>query len=271
MALKRKWIGSPNYSSRGGSAVRLIVLHTAEGALTIEALGNFFASSSSGVSSHTGIDDSPGMIGEYVKRPNKAWTAANANPVAVQAELCAFASWSATEWGRHPAMLENAALWIAEEAAYFGIPITRLSPSQAQGGGRGVCQHDDLGSWGGGHWDCGGGFPFDHVLELAREGGGGQEEMGYPNWWWDWVRWLRDGSPEGGRPDAAPDKIPEWAWDGWAELEGVGQGWGMTSAERDWVDWRLAGAVDSSRPDDVPDKIPDRWWPDNEYVTDRLR
>jgi N-acetylmuramoyl-L-alanine amidase len=166
--LTRKAIPSPNYSSRGGASVRLIVIHTAEGATTIESLGNFFASSSAGVSSHTGADDKKGVIGEYVKRGNKAWTASNANPVAVQIELCAFASWSRDTWMQHPNMLENCTRWIAEEAAAFGIPITKLSASQAQGSGRGVCQHNDLGSWGGGHWDCGSGFPIDHVLDLAR-------------------------------------------------------------------------------------------------------
>jgi hypothetical protein len=39
-----------------------------------------------------------GTIGEYVSRPNKAWTQSGANPVAVSAELCtpsgAAASWT---------------------------------------------------------------------------------------------------------------------------------------------------------------------------------
>ena len=126
MTLTRKWIPSPNYSSRGGANVRLIVVHTAEGALTIEALGNFFKSSSAGVSSHTGADDKKNTIGEYVKRGNKAWTAANANPYAVQIELCAFAKWSRDEWMRHPNMLANCAAWIKEEAAKFEIPIVRF-------------------------------------------------------------------------------------------------------------------------------------------------
>ena len=167
--LTRKPFPSPNYSSRGGATVRLIVLHTAEGATTIESLGSFFGNSSSQVSSHTGIDDTPGVIGEYVKRDGKAWTAMNANPVAIQTELCAFAKWSSAEWQKHPDMLENAARWVAEEAKFFGIPITRLSPAQAQGSGRGVCQHSDLGAWGGSHWDCGGSFPIDSVIARAKE------------------------------------------------------------------------------------------------------
>lgn len=167
--LTRRAIPSPNYSGRGGATVRLIVLHTAEGALTIEALGNYFANPSADVSSHVGIDDKPGLVGEYVKRADKAWTASNANPVAVQAELCAFAKWSSSEWDKHPAMLENCARWLAEEAAAFGLPLTKLTASQAQGTGRGVCQHTDLGSWGGGHWDCGTSFPLDQVLKRAKE------------------------------------------------------------------------------------------------------
>jgi len=168
MALKRVWIPSPNYSSRGGSGVRLIVLHTAEGARTIESLGNFFASSSAGVSSHAGADDKANTIGEYVKRSNKAWTQANANPVAVSIEACGFASWSTSEWqNNHGNMLNNIAAWIAEEAKQYGIPIKKLSSGEAQGNGRGVCQHRDLGSWGGNHSDCGNGFPMDDVIRKA--------------------------------------------------------------------------------------------------------
>src|SRR5215467_2106629 len=101
MALKRVGIPSPNYSSRGGSKVRLIVLHTAEGALTYQSLGSYFANPASQVSSHAGIDDTPNTVGIYVKRADKAWTAANANPYAIQAELCAFAEWDSAEWNKH--------------------------------------------------------------------------------------------------------------------------------------------------------------------------
>jgi hypothetical protein len=167
MALKRVAMPSPNYSSRGGAKVRLIVLHTAEGSRTIESLGNFFANPSAGVSSHAGADDKANTVGIYVERPNKAWTAADFNPVAVQLEMCAFAAWSTAEWDQHPNMLDNCAKWIAEEAAAFGVPIRRLTAAQAQGNEAGVCQHIDLGSRGGGHVDCGNGFPMDRVLQMA--------------------------------------------------------------------------------------------------------
>lgn len=167
-SLKRVWIPSPNYSSRGGMAVRLIVLHTAEGARTFEDLGHFFGNGSAQVSSHVGIDDTPGTIGEFVKRQNKAWHVAAFNPVAVGAEQCAFASWTRNDWLQHPHLIQNAAMWVAEEAAKYNIPIVALTPQQAQSGGRGVCQHRDLGPAGGGHNDCGDGYPIDIVLNLAR-------------------------------------------------------------------------------------------------------
>jgi Putative peptidoglycan binding domain/N-acetylmuramoyl-L-alanine amidase len=171
MALKRVSIPSPNVSSRGGEKVRLIVVHTSEGAQSYQSLGSFFANPSSQVSSHTGIDDTAGTIGEYVGRSNKAWTSANANPVAVQTELCtpsgAAQGWSAATWNSHATMLSNCAAWIAEEAAQFKIPIVKLSPQQAQSGSAGVCGHGDLGSWGGGHTDPGPNFPWSQVIAMA--------------------------------------------------------------------------------------------------------
>jgi len=249
--------------------VRLIVLHTAEGARTIEDLGAFFGRTSSGVSSHTGIDDKQGIIGEYVKRPNKAWTAANANPVAVQTELCAFAAWSAAEWSKHGAMLDNCARWIAEESAQFGIPITKLTPSQAQGSGRGVCQHVDLGTWGGGHHDCGTSFPIDDVISKAKGyasgQGGGDDEMGYPDWYWQWSNWyLTTNRDPATRPKSAPKEIPKWAWEANDKQLQLLNRYGMTSAERDWITWYLGGRQ-GARPN-VPQTIPDRWWDDEKYV-----
>ena len=169
--LNRIWIPSPNFSSRLGSSVRMAVLHTAEGALNFQALGHFFADSAVQASSHVGIDDTLGTIGEFVTRGNKAWTQAAFNPVAVSAELCGFASWTREQWlGDHEDMLRNAAMWVAEECNRFGIPIVALTPTQAQGTGRGVCQHSDLGTAGGGHHDCGPGFPMDVVIDWAKNG-----------------------------------------------------------------------------------------------------
>jgi hypothetical protein len=65
-------------------------------------------------------------------------------------------------------MIRNAGRWVGEEAAAFGIPLVSLSAYDAQHGAAGVCDHVDLGGWGGGHWDCGDAFPMDRVLDIAR-------------------------------------------------------------------------------------------------------
>lgn len=264
MTLIRKPIPSPNYYRRGSSKVRLLVLHTTEGAKTIEELGNYFAQRSSRVSSHAGADDKKKTIGEYVKRPFAAWTVGAGNLISMNMELCARASWTTEEWNRHPNMLENCALWIAEEAAAWDIPIVKLTPSQAQGSGRGVCQHRDLGVWGGGHHDCGDGFPIDRVLDMAR-GNGGEDELGYPDWYWEWSNWYltTDRDPKT-RPANAPQDIPQWAWDANEELKKVGYRYGMTVDERKWIDWYMGGKVGPRPP--VPQTIPDRWWDDHAYV-----
>jgi hypothetical protein len=149
--------------------VRLIVVHTAEGATTIESLGAYFQNPANQVSSHVGIDDlAKNTVATYVQRGQKAWTQASANPVCVSAELCAFAAWSSSEWNKHQTMLENCAQWIAEEAAAFGLPIVALSDGAAQGSGRGVCEHRQLGAWGGNHSDCGSSFPMADVIAMAK-------------------------------------------------------------------------------------------------------
>jgi hypothetical protein len=104
-----------------------------------------------------------------VTRGNKAWTAAEFNPVAVQIELCGFAAWTRDEWlNHHDNMLRNCADWWREEAGRFGLPIEWLSATAAQGSGHGGCEHEDFGVRGGGHVDCGPGFPKDYVISLAR-------------------------------------------------------------------------------------------------------
>jgi hypothetical protein len=229
--LERVWIGSPNWSYRDEAGVRLIVAHTAEGARNFRDLGAFFQGDV-GASSHVGIDDELGVIGEYVERADKAWTQANYNPSCVSVELCAFAEWSPEEWSRHPNMLANVADWIAEEAAHFGIPIVRLSAAQAQGGGTGVCMHVDLGSGGGGHWDCGPGFPINDVIEMAKGGSpqapelpkGGDDDM-FIRSSDGTVRWfIADGKksywrpiPKGAEPNVA-DRIVDDPNDTWLGL-----------------------------------------------------
>jgi hypothetical protein len=167
-----------------------VVIHTAEGALSYQALGSYFANPVSQVSSQVGIDDTPGVIGEYVRRDMKSWAAAAANPYSTQAELCGFAAWDRATWLAHPVMLANATQWIAEECAAFGIPMVRIDAAEAQGGGTGVCGHVDLGVNGGNHSDPGPNFPWDVVMggiAPAPTGGGAVEICSTPSGRGYWI------------------------------------------------------------------------------------
>jgi len=164
-------IASPNYSQRSGRTPRLVIIHTAEGARTVESLGNFFRSAAVQASSHVGIDDK--RIEQYVPYSMAAWTAGGANSISDQAELCGFASWSRQVWlTQHMRMLELTAQWVRERCLARGIPIVKITPKQVAAGSAGVCGHVDwtVGTGEGSHWDPGPQFPWDVVMNLANGG-----------------------------------------------------------------------------------------------------
>ena len=168
MALTRVWTPSPNYS--GGGTKRLLVAHSMEGFTGSNGAldcARYFQGNV-GASSQVCIDNNRGKVWECVSRSNGAWTQCNYNSVSVSAEMSGYASWSRDKWlGEREPSLRNLADWLAEESKALGIPLVKLTPSQAQSSGRGVCYHSDLGSAGCGHSDPGAGFPIDQVLAWA--------------------------------------------------------------------------------------------------------
>jgi hypothetical protein len=163
-------ISSPNRSARGSNPVRLVVLHTAEGARTVTELGNYFANASVQASSHVGIDDTG--LEQYVPYSEAAWTILSANPISDNAELCGFAAWTRDMWlTQHMPMLRNAAAWIRGRCQARGIPIVKLTPAQVGAGRAGVCGHVDwtIGMKDGTHTDPGTAFPWDVVMSLAAQ------------------------------------------------------------------------------------------------------
>jgi hypothetical protein len=173
MALTRLWRPSPHHSARSAK-VRLIVLHTTEGAQTIEDLAAWFANPAAKVSSHVGADNRrQGTIAEYVRRDRAAWAQGKYNSDATCIEMCtpkgAANGWSRSHWlNTQGWMLDNTAAWIAEEAKFYGIPIVKLSAGQAQGSGRGLCGHVDIQP--ADRTDPGPGFPWDYVISKAAGG-----------------------------------------------------------------------------------------------------
>lgn len=161
-------IPSPNHGGARGPLL-WVILHTAEGALTVTALGNYFASPASGVSSHVGIDDH--QIAQYVDYSQQAWAARSANPNSDQAELCGFAAWTRATWLQHPGMLENAAQWIADRCRARGIPPVKIGPADVAAHRPGVIGHVDItnGLHDGTHQDPGTSFPWDIVMARVQQ------------------------------------------------------------------------------------------------------
>jgi N-acetyl-anhydromuramyl-L-alanine amidase AmpD len=172
---------SGNQSSRDGARPSLIVLHTTTdpdggkpqfwdkpGLKDLRRLGNWFANPDSAVSSHV-ANDEQGHDARYVRDSRKAWTEVAFNSVGLSIEQIGTDEYSRGNWlTQRAAQLENTAEWIAHWHKKWGIPIARAKVSGSTVVRPGVATHAQLGSAGGGHDDPGPGYPFGHVLVLAR-------------------------------------------------------------------------------------------------------
>lgn len=168
-----------NFRTGRRTRVRLLALHTTEGALTMASLAAFQRRMGNS-SYHAGSDDD--LIAYMVNRSNEAWHLRNGNPMADGFVMCAFARWSEQEWLDHPTMLENCAWWLASCARERGLPLRHLTLAQAGDAVRnrnhpgGVIAHWDYtrATSDGTHWDCGSNFPWTQVLTRARAIQGGR-------------------------------------------------------------------------------------------------
>lgn len=173
-------IPCPDYSSRGNKRIVAGIVHTAEGALTVTELGNFFKNTPRFVSSHVGVD-AAGRQGRYVPDKWAAWTNPDVNESTLTLEQCAFARWSEKEWLAKPLLLEATARWMAEVNVRYGIPLRWLTPAQLNA----AVRANDVRAGGfsdhycvtvararvGGHTDCGPGFRGrvkDQIIARAR-------------------------------------------------------------------------------------------------------
>jgi hypothetical protein len=167
------WHPSPSYSPGSvGSRPTRLCLHTTEGATTNPNICGFLQGHN-GVSYHASVDNVSRTCYEYVYETDGAWAQCNANSTTVCLVMCtpsgASAGWSSDYWWNNQRkMMENAAQWLADQhRQYPHIPLVALNNSQAQSGVHGVCEHQNLQSWGCSHSDCGA-MPMDKLLDLAK-------------------------------------------------------------------------------------------------------
>ena len=137
------WTPSPNYSSRAGNRVRLIVVHDCEGSYAGSV--GWFTQSRSQVSAHIVLSEDGARATQMVAWANKAWHACNFNPFSDGIEAAGFAAkgLGAPEW----LALANIVAFRLHEN---GIPCRSAENGTI---GAGFCQHADLGAAGGGHHD----------------------------------------------------------------------------------------------------------------------
>ena len=171
------WRASPNYSSRGGSAVSLVVIHTCEGAYS--GCWGWLKNSSSGVSAHYVVKENGSEITQLVREASKAWHVAasyqcaragntqctkngvSTNTFSVGIEHAGFASQSSFPVGQ----IEASAKLTCDITRDQGVPRDRnhiVSHGQLQPSNR---------------IDPGPNWPWAHYIDRVRahcgEGGGG--------------------------------------------------------------------------------------------------
>jgi hypothetical protein len=191
MAIDELWIPSPNYGTANPQKLKGAI-HTTQGAETIQALGNWFANPSAQCSSHHGADNYTTTFGAYVYEDDTAWTQGGMNGVCLSIELCGYAEWSRETWLNSKLLLtQNASRWVRYISDKYSIPMIWLNDSQAQDSWtKGFCDHDAFKGKGSGHWDCGDGFPYDVVMEWAKDAatpipGSGNEMTPAVTFWQD--------------------------------------------------------------------------------------
>lgn len=172
LKIQTHWINDQSYPDQGN--VRLLAVHTAEGALTDESLGDFMDRVGN-VSYHDGCDDE--SLTRYVVHTRSAWALRGGNKISLNLCTVGFAKWTRAQWLEHTPMLKCVAWWLEKESWDHKIPLRKLDPSetgkavQDPSHSGGVIGHIDYtqGTGDGTHWDPGYNFPWDYVMSAAQE------------------------------------------------------------------------------------------------------
>lgn len=176
------------FSSRLGERVRLLVLHTSEGARTVESLGAYLNRPEVAASYHGAVDDS--RYAAYVNYSVAAWHVRDGNQESDGLCLCGWARWTEQEWLSHGRMLDLAAAWLAERSRARGLPLRRLTDAECAAALRddqhpgGVIDHWTYtrATGDGTHTDNGKLFPFNEVLARAQRIAGGDMATPAETW-----------------------------------------------------------------------------------------
>lgn len=168
------YLGPAAHTSSGSNKpIDRIVIHcTVSGCVYGGArdIARYFRSQSAGGSAHYTVD--PGEAIQSVYDGVIAWHAPP-NGHSLGVELCDPMTGPDSRWQdkNHEAMLQEAAVLVAQLCLAYGVPIVRLSVADLKAGKRGICGHVDVsGAFKqSSHWDPGPAFPWKHFMDLVRK------------------------------------------------------------------------------------------------------
>jgi len=116
-----RWVYSPNYSSRSGTAVREVAIHTMQGSYAGSI--SWFQNPSAQVSAHYLIRSSDGQVTQMVRESQKAWHVRSHNPHSIGIEHEGYIS--NPDWYTNAMYNASAAITRQSCARYAGIVCTR--------------------------------------------------------------------------------------------------------------------------------------------------
>lgn len=116
-----RWVASPNHSSRSGTAVREVAIHTMQGSYAGSI--SWFQNPSAQVSAHYLIRSSDGQVTQMVRESEKAWHVRSHNPHSIGIEHEGYIS--NPDWYTTAMYDASAAITRQSCARYAGIVCTR--------------------------------------------------------------------------------------------------------------------------------------------------
>jgi hypothetical protein len=161
--------------THGRRTPKHIVLHTTEGTGTIESLAEDFRTDGRGYGVNY-ITQPSGRMGSLGNFYAETWHVADENSICIGIEQIGTYLTTRVGWYRKIRQLWAACwvvAWISQE---LDIPIRRSAEGRRWIAESGVCQHSDVPL--NDHNDCGPGYPFEWVLEIANK----WRSSGVPIW-----------------------------------------------------------------------------------------
>lgn len=156
-----------------------VCIHTQEGDSTADNLARYCQNTANGASYNL-IIDKTGRTARSNDDPYAPWAAMHtANKRLFHVCLTGYAKWDRATWLSRPRQLERLADVLRVYAFRYAFPLDKIGAADLRSARRGVCGHVDASAaWKeSDHWDPGPGFPYDHVLGLARGTAGKDDAM----------------------------------------------------------------------------------------------